>query len=84
MIISKSTALQQVAAGQARFSGRTVNEHGSPTHWIIDNLDEQRTDHVEVFDDESLIGCISCGAIVEPEEDARGCGCHCPECGATL
>lgn len=32
----------------------------------------------------SSLRCYSCGMVVEAVPDDRGCGCHCPECSATL
>lgn len=33
---------------------------------------------------DSCLVCHDCGNLVEPAEDRRGCGAHCPECNATL
>lgn len=33
---------------------------------------------------ESSVFCENCIALVRPEHDLQGCGCHCPKCDATL
>ncbi len=32
----------------------------------------------------AMVFCYSCEVDVVPEEDRRGCGCHCPDCQTAL
>jgi len=81
MIIDRETAVNRIAAGDARFDGCT-DDNG--LHWIVTDYVLARVDYCPVSDDELLIGCVECGTLVSPEPDEHGCGCHCPDCGDTL
>jgi len=83
MVIDRQTALDAIARGDASFSGHTKpdNDNG---YWIVNNHRQCRVDHVAIADDDPLVGCGCCGAVVDPAPDQRGCGRHCPACGATL
>jgi len=84
MIITKQQALDGIAAGNMRYEGKTEWDQFGKSHWIITDTAMQTTHHVEVWDSEPMIGCMSCGLIVNAVPDAHGCGCHCPACHATL
>lgn len=87
MIITKQQALDGIASGNMVYDGRTCDGSMYPDgclYWILQDNANQDVHHVKVGDDEPMIGCMACGHIVEVEPDARGCGCHCPICQATL
>ncbi len=83
MIITRQQAIDAIEAGHATFDGITT-EGADNGCWIITDRTSQRVDHAPIDDGELLAGCLECGALVLPEDDAVGCGCHCPQCKATL
>ncbi len=83
MIIERDKAVKRIAAGEARFDGFTTDSD-DVLCWIVTDYILDRVDHVEVADDELLVGCVNCGTLVMPEDDSAGCGCHCPDCKAAL
>ena len=58
-------------------TGRTLSIHGDRADAIADAEGRLSEGH-------TLHECHDCGIWVEPQEDQVGCGCHCPNCDATL
>ena len=65
--------------------GALINRRDGICQECLDgHLDAVCGEMAEFIMTDGKVTCYCCGESVEPEDDRRGCGCHCPECQTTL
>lgn len=50
----------------------------------LDDLRMRAASCIAIRDQINAAWCYACSEVVAPEDDRTGCGCHCPNCNATL